>query len=47
MDFKIDKEQKTAHIPTTIEGDMFFQMKVFYGFLIMVYLVLGFLVVVG
>ena len=47
MDFRIDKDKKTLYRPTTIENDLMFQIKAFYGFIIVAYIALGVLVIVG
>ena len=43
---KIDKE-KLVEIPETINQDLFFEMKVFYGMIILSYVALGVLIIVS
>ena len=50
MDMKIennDNDEKTTKVPETIHDNLFFELKVFYGIIIVAYVAAGILIVVG
>ncbi|MBS3122680.1 hypothetical protein J4434_07405 [Candidatus Woesearchaeota archaeon] len=43
----LKKDSESTKIPETIDNDLIFKLKAFYGFVFVMYVVLGILIVMG